>query len=354
MSYGVHVYHNTCPHVCPRRRPHAGAHGGPRSTPSLPGSRGDRLPGYPANSVLDLEVAGARMRRQQAGLGAQVPWWLSLVGPLGMGPCMSGQRTGVPMAEYAGGQCLPRLRHGIAAPTNGLPGTGTRMIRSRSSASHMEGVRLSWSDLFGQSSGAAAEGKTSNRLGLATCRSSRSPYTERPNVYWGPAAALHGASAAVRAASGTRLRRRPVPPIGWRGGTSPPRSRQTGREPLDSSGFLLRLARIRLLSVARLAKRPQHEGRGLRSSLITRPSSLLRPRLPQCAASGTLAFGFLASAYSRSRSISGATARLVPEFRTRARTTLMPPLRRTPPGQEREPPARLVPGHSSNPGFDVV
>ena len=31
--------------------------------------------------------------------------------------------------------------------------------------------------------------------------------------------------------------------------------RQTGREPLDSSGFLLRLARIRLLSVARLAKR---------------------------------------------------------------------------------------------------
>jgi SET domain-containing protein len=43
--------------------------------------------------------------------------------------------------------------------------------------------------------------------------------------------------------------------VGWRGGTSPPRSRQTGREPLDSSGFLLRLARIRLLSVTRLAKR---------------------------------------------------------------------------------------------------
>jgi len=43
--------------------------------------------------------------------------------------------------------------------------------------------------------------------------------------------------------------------IGWRGGTTPPRSRQTGREPLDSSGFLLRLARVRLLSVTRLAKR---------------------------------------------------------------------------------------------------
>ncbi len=26
--------------------------------------------------------------------------------------------------------------------------------------------------------------------------------------------------------------------VGWRGGASPPRSRQTGREPLDSSGFL--------------------------------------------------------------------------------------------------------------------
>ncbi len=32
-------------------------------------------------------------------------------------------------------------------------------------------------------------------------------------------------------------------PVGWRGGSSPPRSRQTGRDSLPSSGFLLRLDR---------------------------------------------------------------------------------------------------------------
>ena len=39
---------------------------------------------------------------------------------------------------------------------------------------------------------------------------------------------------------------------------------------------------------------------GLCSGAITAPSSLLRHSPPQCIASGTLAFGFLASAYSRS------------------------------------------------------
>ena len=42
------------------------------------------------------------------------------------------------------------------------------------------------------------------------------------------------------------------------------------------------------------------EVRGLRSRAITAPSSLLRRSPPQCAASGTLAFSFSASAYSRS------------------------------------------------------
>ena len=53
--------------------------------------------------------------------------------------------------------------------------------------------------------------------------------------------------------------------------------------------------------------------------------------------------------------ISGeATTRLVPEFRTRAHPTFLPPLRRTPPGQERDNPARLIPGKSLGPGSDVI
>ena len=46
--------------------------------------------------------------------------------------------------------------------------------------------------------------------------------------------------------------------------------------------------------------------------------------------------------------ISGeATTRLVPEFRTRARTTFLPPLRRTPPGQERDTSPGLSQGRAS-------
>jgi len=56
--------------------------------------------------------------------------------------------------------------------------------------------------------------------------------------------------------------------VGWRGGTSPPRSRQTDREPLDSIGFLPRLARIRLLSVARLAKRSSTKVRAFAPGLL--------------------------------------------------------------------------------------
>src|ERR1019366_8064928 len=134
---------------------------------------------------------------------------------------------------------------------------------------------------------------------------------------------------------------------GWRGGTAPPRSRQTGREPLDSSGLLPRLFRKRLLSVARLAKRFQHEVRGLRSRAVTAPSSLLRPSPPQCAASGTLAFGFRPRRTPVPIISGGATTRLVPEFRTRARTTFLPPLRRTPPGQERDTSPGLSQGRAS-------
>jgi len=132
-----------------------------------------------------------------------------------------------------------------------------------------------------------------------------------------------------------------------------PLPRQTGREPLDSSGLLPQLFHKRLLSVARLAKR-SNEVRGLRSRAITAPSSLLRPSPPQCAASGTLAFGFRPRRTPVPTISGGATTRLVPEFRTRAHTTFLPPLRRTPPGQERDDPARLIPGKSVNPGFDVV
>ncbi|WP_276963818.1 hypothetical protein [Ferrimicrobium acidiphilum] len=53
--------------------------------------------------------------------------------------------------------------------------------------------------------------------------------------------------------------------------------------------------------------------------------------------------------------ISGeATTRLVPEFRTRAHTTFLSPLRRTPPSQERDDPARLIPGKRPIPGSDVI
>ncbi len=125
--------------------------------------------------------------------------------------------------------------------------------------------------------------------------------------------------------------------VGWRGGTSPPRSRQTGREPLDSPGFLLRLARKAPLC-SQIGQTVQREGQGLRSRAITAPSSLLHPDPPQCAASGTLAFSFRPRRTPVPAVTRGATARLVPEFCARARTTLMPPLRRTPPGQERDNP----------------
>ena len=35
-------------------------------------------------------------------------------------------------------------------------------------------------------------------------------------------------------------------------------------------------------------------------------------------------------------------------------TACLPPLRRTPPGQERENPARLIPRQSTDPAFDVI
>ena len=82
--------------------------------------------------------------------------------------------------------------------------------------------------------------------------------------------------------------------VGWRGGTSPPRSRQTGREPLDSSGFLLRLARIRLLSVARLAKRTSTKVRAFAPGLLPplrHYYTLIRPSAPHPVLSPS-AFGF--------------------------------------------------------------
>ena len=45
--------------------------------------------------------------------------------------------------------------------------------------------------------------------------------------------------------------------VGWRGGTAPPRSRQTGRESLPSSGFLLAAALCWLIPIARLASPSQ-------------------------------------------------------------------------------------------------
>ena len=149
-----------------------------------------------------------------------------------------------------------------------------------------------------------------------------------------------------------RPRRRPPVAAPGRGDLTP-RPHRSGREPLDSSGLPPRLFHKRLLSVARLAKRST-EVRGLRSRAITAPSSLLRPSPSQCAASGTLAFGFRPRRTPVPTVSSGATTRLVPEFHTRARTTFLPPLRRTPPGQERDDPARLIPGKSLSPGFDVV
>ncbi len=50
----------------------------------------------------------------------------------------------------------------------------------------------------------------------------------------------------------------------------------------------------------------------------------------------------------------GATLRLVPVFRTKAHTTFLPPLRRTPPGQERDYLARLIPEEGITPGSDVI
>ena len=45
--------------------------------------------------------------------------------------------------------------------------------------------------------------------------------------------------------------------VGWREGSSPSRSRQTGREPLDSSGFWLAAALCWLISIAGLASSSQ-------------------------------------------------------------------------------------------------
>ena len=96
------------------------------------------------------------------------------------------------------------------------------------------------------------------------------------------------------------------------------------------------------------------EVRSLRSRAITAPSSLLRRSPPQCAASGTLTFGFSASAYSRSLCCRETTARLVPVFHPKARHHAHAPL--TPdtawPGTRQ--PARLIPGQSLGPGSDVI
>ena len=72
---------------------------------------------------------------------------------------------------------------------------------------------------------------------------------------------------------------------------------------------------------------------GLCSTLITRASSLLHPSPPQCVASGTLTFGFHLGILPFPEFSLRTTTRLVPEFNMKAGTTLMPPIRRTPPGQ---------------------
>ena len=51
--------------------------------------------------------------------------------------------------------------------------------------------------------------------------------------------------------------RYPARTVGWREGSSPSRSRQTGREPLDSSGLLLAAALCWLISIAGLASPSQ-------------------------------------------------------------------------------------------------
>ena len=132
---------------------------------------------------------------------------------------------------------------------------------------------------------------------------------------------------------------------GWREGTAPSRSRQTGRETLASSGLLLRSGaeahpRRRVGQASSRSPRPLLQGH-YSPFIATTPRSApvrrirysrlrLRPRrtpVPSVARE--------------------TTARLVPEFRPRAHTTLTPPLRRTPPGQERDDPPGFSQGRAS-------
>ena len=141
--------------------------------------------------------------------------------------------------------------------------------------------------------------------------------------------------------------------VGWRGGTAPPRSRQTGRDSLPSSGLLLRLGSRRLIPVTGLAqvslRSPQPSLQGHYSPFITTTPQSAPVRRIRYSRLRLFGLGVLPFPLTR-----GTTARLVPEFRTRARTTLMPPLHRTPPGQERDHPPGSSRSNLSHPGFDVV
>jgi hypothetical protein len=140
--------------------------------------------------------------------------------------------------------------------------------------------------------------------------------------------------------------------VGWRGGTSPPRSRQTDREPLDSIGFLPRLARIRLLSVARLAKRSSTKVRAFAPGSLQplhRYYTLIRPSAPHPVLSPSAS----ASAYSRSPTLgdNGTTGSRVPYKSPHyAHAPYTPDT--TWPGTRQ--PAKLIPGESCAPGSDVV
>src|SRR5664280_116508 len=86
---------------------------------------------------------------------------------------------------------------------------------------------------------------------------------------------------------------------GWRGGTAPPRSRQTGREPLDSSGLPLRSGCRGLIPVTGLAKPPSRSPRPLLQSHY----SPFIATTPQSAPVRRIRYSRLrlsASAYSRS------------------------------------------------------
>jgi hypothetical protein len=128
----------------------------------------------------------------------------------------------------------------------------------------------------------------------------------------------------------------------------------------DLKRLRLRLAHPAPPASPRLTAKPARMTLPLRSSPITGPSQLLRSGPPLCPASllspsQICCLGFsLQTTSRRPQPLHWPTApsgRQVPEFRTRAQTTLAPPSMPDTHLASQQAPARLVPGQRLDPGF---